>query len=658
MGVAFDRFTEALRASGYKVQAIGRDRARSGCPGHGGQDLNLAIAVGDQGVLLKCHSYDCPAADIANGVGLTMEDLFDADGQATYDYGNGHRVVRKRTREGKQIYQQHKPKVTALYRHPDSMPIEESDIVVLVEGEKCVDAALRLGERCVTTWPGGADNVGQVDLTPLSGKTVRIIADNDEAGRRAAARLVSRLEGLAEIESMWTGPREKQSVDDLWLDGGTLADLVPLLVDPEPIELPARSFVLTRLSDVRTRKPRFLWKDVLPFGCLTLMGGRGGVSKSSFMIYLAGLITNGQLQGELYGKPSPVLYVSHEDSLEEVVGNRCDANGVRRDLFFQLGIRSKEVDGVSVPRLPEDLGQIRAAIEQSGAKVIIVDPITSTMGGDNDKMADVRAVLDPLNQMGAELGVSILAIAHFRKGTGATSDLISGSHAYRDAARCVMLFAKDEDSGYTVATVEKSNYGVSGQSFEFETKIVQVMTDEGLHADTSQILWHGTSAKDVGDVISQETATGERQGMMADEILRFIESARGAVSTQQVVTEFKDSKATTIRSNLTRMSKRGVIESPAYGWWMMPTEQTPPPEDGSVAPVPAHAAGAAPATPGSGVALSREEKNPLSSGSVAGVAGAAAPTRAPARAEVCRSCGYPLHPSLIAAGENVHPGCD
>lgn len=586
MEAAYDRLISALSSNGFKYKELGRDRVRAQCPAHNGEDLNLSIARGDQGVLTKCHVMDCPAEDIAAGVGLALTDLFDEGGRAVYDYGRGHKVIRTRTRDGKKVIQRgHPGAVTSLYRHADSEPLESpSNHVVLVEGEKCVDAALRLGERCVTTWPGGAVNADKVDLSPIAGQKVVIIADNDEAGRGAAGALVKRLEGLSEVLGVWRVPGDaddKRGVDDLWTEGGTLSELVPLgaeeIPEPEPEPEPDRSLALTKLSTVQTRMPRFLWDGTIPLGCLTLVGGRGGCGKSSFMLWLAGLITKGTLKGELLGKPTPVLYVSHEDSLSEVVGPRCDANGVDREMFFQLGVRSKEIDGVSVPRLPEDLPYVRQAIEQTGAKVIIIDPITSTIGGgDNDKMADVRQVLDPLNQLGAELGVSVLAIAHFRKGSGSASDLISGSHAYRDASRCVLLFAKDSESDSTVATVEKANYGVSGQSFEFRLNIIEQMTDEGTMARVGHVTYEGESLRDVSEVISREANPDSSDASLGDDVLAFIEHFEGrAVRTEQVVQEFKDSKAPTVRKVLTRLKRQGKIVQPrgGYGIWQAVTEE-------------------------------------------------------------------------------------
>ena len=653
MGKAYDLFIEKLQSSGYRVQHNGRDRARAQCPAHGGDDLNLSIAVGDQGILTKCHSYDCPAEDIARGVGLKLTDLFDEGGKATYVYDGGHRVTRKRTRDGKQIFQQNKPQITSLYHHPESTPLSESDTVVLVEGEKCVDAALRLGETCVTTWPGGADGVGHVDLSPLGGKFVRIIADNDEPGLRAAAKLVSRLQGLATIQGVWVVPENKASVDDLWVRGGSLSELVgatlPALDDAltEP-ETPPRSLSLRKLSTVSSKRTRFLWDKMIPQSAVCLAAGRGGTGKSSFLIWLAGMINRGQLPGELYGKPAPVLYVSHEDSLDEVVAPRADANNVDRDMFYSLGINSKEVGGITVPSLPEDLPMIRQAIAETGAKLLIIDPITSTLsGGDNDKMADVRQVMDPLNAMAAELSVSVIGIAHFRKGGGNQADLISGSHAWRDAARAVMLFARDDDADATVMTLEKINSGEAGKSFRYRLDIVQQLTDEGTLTDVAKVVWEGESSVTVGDLINHEQERS-KQGGLANELTEYLRSFEGrAVAATDIVAHFAagDVKAATVRQNLKRLVNRGVIEQPAYGQYqaVMPS--------GTIARAYAPAGeGVIPVTP------------VTSEGSVTSVT-PMTPPRARASASVqveegiCVGCGGKLTAMQVAAGEVRHDVC-
>lgn len=578
MPAAYARFIEALESNGFKYKPDGRGRARAQCPGHNGDDLNLAIAVGDQGVLLRCHAYDCPADDIARALGMRLSDLFDSDGKAVYDYGGGHKVERYRTREGKSIVQKNHPgPVTQLYRHPDSQPIESAELVVIVEGEKSVDAALRLGLPCVTTWPGGAGAVDHVNIDPLAGKRVRIIADNDEPGRAAAAHLALRLEGLATVENIYTAPTAKQGIDDIWLDGGELSDLVPLNLDAymeaEKGPEPTRVASVKKLKGVQSRKPRYLWEGKLPYGALILFGGKGGTGKSSFALWLAGLITKGEMNGHLMGQPSAVLYVSHEDSLEEVIVPRAIANGVDLDLFYQVGVASKLVEGVSVPRLPDDMPIIRDAIKQTNAKVIIIDPITSTIGGDNDKMADVRRVLDPLNQLGQELGVTVIAIAHFKKGGGSQSDMVSGSHAYRDASRAVLLFAKEEsmsedgdDNPPTVITLDKSNAGQSGQSWSYRTDVIKMLMDDGQEGVTTKVTWMGQSKRSVGEIINTEQAGGQ-QGVLAQAIKAYLDSQAGAVTTKEIQQAFSDSKPTTVSMTLNRLRGRGMVDQPAFGLW-------------------------------------------------------------------------------------------
>jgi hypothetical protein len=379
---------------------------------------------------------------------------------------------------------------------------------------------------------------------------------------------------------------------------------------------------------------------MIPQSAVTICAGRGGVAKSTFAIWLGGQLNQGILRGELHGQPTSVLYVSHEDSLEEVVLPRVDANDADRTLFYSLGIESKEVGGITVPRLPEDLPLIRQAIEETGAKLLIIDPITSTLaGGDNDRMADVRQVMDPLNAMAAELGVSVIGIAHFRKGGGSQSDMISGSHAWRDAARCVILFARDEEADCTVITLEKINSGQAGKSFRYHLDIVQQLTDEGTFTEVGRVIWEGESNASVGDIINNEQERS-RQGGTANELLDYMRSFNGqAVKGEEIVKHFSVDgiRPATIRQNLARMVTRGLLTKPAYGWFaavLSPDEEASRARGGVVPVTPVELAG--------------------------GVTGSTPSTPTPARdpSHFCRICGYPLAETLIARGERVHATCD
>jgi putative DNA primase/helicase len=66
--------------------------------------------------------------------------------------------------------------------------------VLIVEGEKCAEAAgILLPQYVATTWTGGANSFNKTSLTPLAGKKVVLMPDNDDAGRECMNRLAETL---------------------------------------------------------------------------------------------------------------------------------------------------------------------------------------------------------------------------------------------------------------------------------------------------------------------------------------------------------------------------------------------------------------------------------------------------------------------------------
>lgn len=65
------------RLDGFKLRESGRDRWRSCCPAHGGKNPSaLSIGVGSDGqVLLRCW-HGCTVDQVAQALGLDLQDLF------------------------------------------------------------------------------------------------------------------------------------------------------------------------------------------------------------------------------------------------------------------------------------------------------------------------------------------------------------------------------------------------------------------------------------------------------------------------------------------------------------------------------------------------------------------------------------------------------
>jgi len=71
--------------------------------------------------------------------------------------------------------------------------------VLMVEGEKCADAANRkLGNKnwVAMAWPGGSQAVKYADFAPLIGRDCTCWPDNDAAGRKAMSEVSAQLDGI------------------------------------------------------------------------------------------------------------------------------------------------------------------------------------------------------------------------------------------------------------------------------------------------------------------------------------------------------------------------------------------------------------------------------------------------------------------------------
>lgn len=269
-----------------------------------------------------------------------------------------------------------------------------------------------------------------------------------------------------------------------------------------------RELWLTAASAIQSRRQRWLWSGRVPVGTVTVFAGRGGEGKSTFALYLGAMANHGLLDGDFAGTPSPMLILSHEDDWGTVMKPRLVAAGADMDAAYRVAIRST-IDAVTsetIPALPLDIARIRQAVEETGARLVILDPLTSTMSGDPNKLADVRAGLNPLSALAQELDIAVVAIMHLRKGAGNVSDLVSGSHAFRDVARSMLVFATDDETGDRVVTLDKSNYSEErGTSFAFRLRSTTVATDDGESSAVATVEFLGDTDLTAGDIFNRVT---------------------------------------------------------------------------------------------------------------------------------------------------------
>jgi hypothetical protein len=265
------------------------------------------------------------------------------------------------------------------------------------------------------------------------------------------------------------------------------------------------------------------------------------------------------------------------------------------------------------------------------------------MDGDSVKLSDVRRNLDRLTALCERTGCTVIAVTHFNKGTGNASEKITGSTAFRDTARSVLLLAVDEDSDQRILTVDKSNYSPVKKSLAFSVRSVSVPVKDGLASVGCADLL-GETALRVHDLVGN--LSEDKLAILALAKDAKEEAERGArpsstITSEQIAEELKIT-ANTARQKLNRMVKDGHLErvrdgefSLAAQGWQAPPESlvtrnavTPvTPEDQRQAPTALHRDSVTPLHRDSVTPLHRDSVTPLHRDSATICATHSAPTR-------------------------------
>ena len=331
-------------------------------------------------------------------------------------------------------------------------------------------------------------------------------------------------------------------------------------------EKPERKLSVTYGDQVFTRRQTYLDdRGILPTGTLTIFAGRGGEGKTTLALDYVARVTKGTLEGDLKGKPRRVLIVSHEDDLSTQLVPRLIAAGATRGNFGFVRVSTVYggVDVEDVPSLVEDQALLQQAIDENEPALIVLDPLTSSIVGDPNKLQDVRRSLQPLTALLHKNNLACIGIAHQNKGaSGYAGDRVSGSHAFRDVARSLVLFATDNETGDRVFTVDKSSYGnVAGTSYGFRLVGVSVPVDEGGHTTVARVEHLGTSRVSVSDLWARDREPADSGRTDAKSFVEdYLESVGGSARAKEV-TDAGELKGISERTSQDAAKRLGVSKT-------------------------------------------------------------------------------------------------
>lgn len=568
---ALEKVLDALREAGRPVTRSG-DGWRSSCPAHDGQNRTaLSIDQGRDGVLVYCHAdITCQPAAIAAALGLSVRDLFDRpDGEdgrtggtqgrreptAVYDYVDErgellYQVLRFGTGDGKDFRQRRpdgrggwtyrtKGVRRVLYRLPEVLAaVRDGRTVYFVEGEKDADAIAAAGAVATSITNGSKGRWSEEYTAALTGAHVVIVADNDAPGLAHARRVRGYLDGRAASVRIVRAAvdREKADASDHLNAGHGLDDFVPLdesdLADPDGQAGGTRRVRSQALTQITRRRRQYLWEQRLPLGELTIFAGHAGIGKSQAAVWLAARVTRGELPGELQGVPTPVLYLGTEDSWEYTLAPRFDAADADPSKVFRLYVET-ETGEEDVVSLAVDLDSLRAEIEATGARLIVLDALLSTFGSAKlTEQGVVRRHLEPLARLAQELNIAVVGVAHFRKASDSNPlHMLAGSVEFGQVVRSAIGFAPDREAedGSCVLSLIKTNLAPSGlPSLRYRIEPCTVDTADG-PTDVGRFVLLGETDQGVEDLLNREHTTAEdrsERDECAEWLLSFLESQK------------------------------------------------------------------------------------------------------------------------------------
>ena len=211
-----------------------------------------------------------------------------------------------------------------------------------------------------------------------------------------------------------------------------------------------------RACDIAPEPIRWLWRDRIALGKVTIIAGDPGLGKSLVTIAMAAHVSKGQ-PWPVDGSPceaGDVIILSAEDDPADTLRPRLDAAGA--DVSRVSIVKSVR----SIPRggdqpisrmfsLRADLKAMQlAALRLPACRLIIIDPISAYLDGtDSHNNADVRAVLAPMAEIAAAVGAAFVCVSHFNKGTGSSAMYrTTGSLAFVAAARAAFAVSRDKDN--------------------------------------------------------------------------------------------------------------------------------------------------------------------------------------------------------------------
>lgn len=320
---------------------------------------------------------------------------------------------------------------------------------------------------------------------------------------------------------------------------------------------------LIHMEDVVSKEVEWLWYPYIPYGKITIVEGDPGEGKTTLVLKLAAAMSRGlplPCDDDREREPIHIIYQTAEDGIDDTIKPRLEKAGADCSMIRVIDETEKELS------MADD--RLEQAIVETGARLVILDPIQAYIGAkiDMHRANEIRPVLKHLGMIAEKYNCAIVLIGHMNKAAGSKSTYRGlGSIDIQATARSVLLVARLRDkSNIRIMAHDKSSLAPTGDSIGFE------MTED------SGMICIGPYDITIDELLSGNEGRGKKKLDIAENFIKEYFGSSKEIISNDILQEaarrgIKRNTLLSAKKKLGITSGKGKAEDGTSYWtWLLP----------------------------------------------------------------------------------------